>query len=126
MRRTAFRVPAMSAVLALCVGTAASQSPYERMLESHRMVMDRLTVQARTLTDRAADEMETVRGWESVRDERRREMRSMLGLDPWPEKTPLRLQITRHLVCLPVEHRLKPVLDAPEEAVGVFHDPSIG
>lgn len=82
-------------VLALLLGCAAlpAQTPYERMLDSHRMVIDRLKEQARAITDRAAGEMESVAEWESVRDERRREMRSMLGLDPWPEKTPLEVQI---------------------------------
>ncbi len=73
---------------------AAQPTPYERMLESHRMTMNRLAVQARALTNRAAAEMSSAADWEQVADQRRLEMREMLGLDPWPAKTPLNVQIT--------------------------------
>jgi cephalosporin-C deacetylase-like acetyl esterase len=45
---------------------------------------------ARNITDAASNEMESVERWEAVRDERRKEMRDMLGLLPFPERSPLR------------------------------------
>jgi cephalosporin-C deacetylase-like acetyl esterase len=52
-----------------------------------------LTREARRITDRAAQEIASRESWEKVRDQRRREMRNMLGLDPWPARTPLHVQI---------------------------------
>ncbi len=52
-----------------------------------------LVREARRITDRAAREIATREAWEKVRDQRRREMRDMLGLDPWPPRTPLRVQM---------------------------------
>jgi cephalosporin-C deacetylase-like acetyl esterase len=52
-----------------------------------------LTREARRITDRAAQEIASRESWEKVRDQRRREMRDMLGLDPWPPRTALGVQI---------------------------------
>ena len=53
-----------------------------------------LVRQARAITDQAAQEISSRAAWEKVRDQRRREMRDMLGLDPWPARTPLRVRTT--------------------------------
>ena len=52
-----------------------------------------LTRQARQITDRAAAEISSRATWEKVRDQRRKEMRDMLGLDPWPSRTPLNVRV---------------------------------
>src|SRR5687767_1336453 len=52
-----------------------------------------LSRQARQITDRAAEEISSRAAWEKVRDQRRREMRDMLGLDPWPPRTPLNVRV---------------------------------
>ncbi len=45
--------------------------------------------QTAELTDRAFSEIETLDDWTSRREEYRRQLREMLGLDPLPERTPL-------------------------------------
>ncbi len=64
--------------------TAAAQSPTHEYLARA----------ARVITDRASEEIRTVEGWEKVRPQRLEEMRDMLGLLPWPERTPLHVRIT--------------------------------
>ncbi len=52
-----------------------------------------LTRQARQITDRAAEEISSRATWEKVRDQRRQEMRDMLGLSPLPPRTPLNVRV---------------------------------
>ncbi len=52
---------------------------------------------AKEITRKAASEVASKETWEAVRDNRRLEMREMLGLSPWPERTPLHLEITGKL-----------------------------
>jgi len=52
-----------------------------------------LVREARRITDLAAAEVASRDAWEKVRAARRREMRDMLGLDPWPARTPLNVRI---------------------------------
>ncbi|HWR52022.1 MAG TPA: acetylxylan esterase [Bryobacteraceae bacterium] len=53
-----------------------------------------LTRAARSITDRAAGEVVSVQNWERLRSRRLEEMRDMLGLLPWPARTPLNVRIT--------------------------------
>jgi cephalosporin-C deacetylase-like acetyl esterase len=81
----------------LLATVALAQSPEEalrRMLASKAEMTAYLVKEARRVTDRAAEELATREAWEKVRDQRRREMRDMLGLDPWPARTPLNARIT--------------------------------
>src|SRR6266542_5512986 len=64
------------------------------MLESKRAVTDYLNRSARSITDRAAAEVASAETWEKVREQRREELRDMLGLLPWPPRTPLNIKIT--------------------------------
>lgn len=74
---------------------AQTQSgPYERMLASQKQVTEYLIRQARRITDQAARELRSQGSWEAVREQRRREMLGMLGLDPPPPKTALHLRVT--------------------------------
>lgn len=48
--------------------------------------------EARAITDAAAAEIASRETWEPLRAQRLEEMRDMLGLLPWPERTPLRVR----------------------------------
>jgi cephalosporin-C deacetylase-like acetyl esterase len=72
----------------------AQSTPYERMLDSQKQVHDYLVRCARKITDNAAKELQSKAAWEAVRAKRLEEMRDMLGLLPWPERTPLNLKRT--------------------------------
>ena len=82
------------ALFALIPALALAQNPYEQMLSSHAAVHKRLETQARQITDNAIAEIESRSTWEPLREQRTREMREMLGLLPFPQKTPLNIQIT--------------------------------
>jgi len=82
------------ALISLIPALALAQNPYEQMLGSHSAVHKRLETQARQITDNAIGEIESRSTWEPLREQRTREMREMLGLLPFPEKTPLNIQIT--------------------------------
>lgn len=56
------------------------------MAESRKAVTEYLNRRAREITDRAT--------WEKVRDEKREELRDVLGQLPWPARTPLNVKIT--------------------------------
>ncbi len=74
-----------------------AQTPEEnlrRMLASKQEITACLIKEARRITGQTAAEIASRESWEKVRDVRRREMRDMLGLDPWPARTPLNLRIT--------------------------------
>jgi dienelactone hydrolase len=91
----------MSLAAALAFSLAAQQdsemadsAPWEQMLASKRQMRDYLAAQARRVTDLANQEIASKETWERLREERRREMLDMLGLDPLPQRTPLNVQIT--------------------------------
>lgn len=67
---------------------------WERMQQSKDEMSQYLIRTGRRMTDAAAAEMSSKEKWEAVRDERRREFREMLGLDPLPPRTPLNVRIT--------------------------------
>ncbi|MBX5495685.1 MAG: acetylxylan esterase, partial [Bryobacteraceae bacterium] len=71
-----------------------SDDPYRRMQESQREVTAYLERAAKAITSRAAAEIASRETWEKVRAKRLEEMRDMLGLLPWPSRTPLNVRIT--------------------------------
>ncbi len=84
---------------ALLVSIAAAQNPppqtaWQRMLESRTEVRRWLEREARLVTERAAAEIASRDVWEPLRARRREELRDMLGLLPWPERSPLNPRIT--------------------------------
>ena len=84
-------------VVFIFVAAAAAQTEEEALrctLESKRQVTEYMRRSARAITDRANDEIRTVASWEKVEGQRREELREMLGLLPWPERTPLHVGIT--------------------------------
>lgn len=81
---------------------AAAQGPppdaaWQRMLDSRTQVRRWLEREARAVTDRAAAEITSRDVWEPMRAKRREELRDMLGLLPWPERSPLNPRITGRL-----------------------------
>ncbi len=89
------RPPAALLLFAFLLPAAAQQdAPWQRMLESKRQVTAYLERAAQSITDRAAGELRDAAAWEKVRAQRVEEMRDMLGLLPWPERTPLAVRIT--------------------------------
>ena len=102
-RRAFFKRAAVAAAPAIAVSnrgsTAVAAAPasdagYDRMLESRQQVTAYLERAARAITDRAAAEIRSRETWERVRARRLEEMRDMLGLLPWPKRTPLNVRIT--------------------------------
>src|SRR5712692_2971797 len=84
-------------LLLLSTAVLAAQTPEEnlrRMLASKQEITAYLVKEARRVTDETAAEIASRESWEKIRDARRREMRDMLGLDPWPVRTPLNVRIT--------------------------------
>ena len=73
---------------------AQDDAAYRRMIESKRQVSEYLVRKADEITARAAAEMATPEGWEKARPKRLEEMRDMLGLLPWPARTPLNARVT--------------------------------
>lgn len=65
--------------------------------ESKKEAMEALAAKAEEITRTASAEIESKESWEAVRTRRLEEMRDMLGLLPWPERTPLQVQVTGSL-----------------------------
>ena len=86
------RVPILFVIPLLVL--AQTGDPYQRMLESKQEVTAQLIRMARDVTDQAAAEIRSRETWEKVRTKRVEEMRDMLGLLPWPQRTPLNVRIT--------------------------------
>jgi cephalosporin-C deacetylase-like acetyl esterase len=84
-------------VLLLPVLAFAQPNPWEQMLQSQKDVQEYLVRCARRITDNAAKELQSKETWEAVRAKRLDEMRDMLGLLPWPARTPLNVKVTRVL-----------------------------
>jgi cephalosporin-C deacetylase-like acetyl esterase len=83
-------------VFTLAGATAApvDDAAWRRMEESKKQVTEYLVRTARAITDRAAAEIASRESWEQVRARRLEEMRDMLGLLPWPQRTPLHARVT--------------------------------
>lgn len=61
---------------------------------NRQQTMDALIVAADRVTKSAAVEIQSRETWEPLRAERMEEMQDMLGLLPWPERTPLNVQVS--------------------------------
>jgi dienelactone hydrolase len=80
------------AVAAMAAGP--EEDALRRMQESRAEINAYLLRCARGGALRALEEIRTREAWEKVRERRREEMREMLGLLPWPARTPLLAQVT--------------------------------
>jgi cephalosporin-C deacetylase-like acetyl esterase len=72
----------------------ADREALEYSIKSRQQTMDALARMARGITDTASEEVRSRDAWKTVRDKRLEETREMLGLQPWPEKTPLNVRIS--------------------------------
>lgn len=77
-----------------CLAAAADEAALRRMHESQEQVQAWLVREARHLTDQAKAEIRSKEAWSKVREQRLTELRDMLGLLPWPKRTPLNVRIT--------------------------------
>ncbi len=68
---------------------AAAALPDVALGQSHPL----LEAQAAQILAQAEKELATPASWEPLRAQRRRELQAMLGLDPWPARTPLNVQL---------------------------------
>ncbi len=92
----------MSFVKVICIlilfcamaASAQDDAALRRMQEGKKNVNDYMQRAARALTDRAGEEIKSKESWALHRSRRLEELRDMLGLLPWPERTPLNLRIT--------------------------------
>ena len=85
------------ATAVLCGAAAFAQTSdpaWQRMAAGKRQVTAYLERRAAGITARAAAEISTREAWERVRERRLEEMRDMLGLLPWPPRTPLNARVT--------------------------------
>jgi cephalosporin-C deacetylase-like acetyl esterase len=67
----------------------AQESPERR----HQMVIEHLKKTAAEISARALNDIQSLTDWQRRRPELRRELLYMLGLDPLPQRTPLKTQI---------------------------------
>jgi len=88
--RSPFALPLL---FALAAAAQTGDEAYRRMLESKEQVTADLVRQAQAITDRAEQEILSVAAWEKQKPRRLEEMHDMLGLLPWPKRTPLNVQI---------------------------------
>lgn len=93
---TTFRFVVAGGLLAAAVATAAAQKP-ESSTDTSRgdaLVAEYLRLETERIERESFAEIKTLEDWTSRRDEYRRQLREMLGLDPLPEKTPLQPVVT--------------------------------
>ena len=64
----------------------------QHMLVGRKRIHEYKLRRADALTDRAASEIRAGAAWEAVRDRRREKLREMLGLLPWPRRSPLQVK----------------------------------
>ena len=87
---TTLRMAALAAVGVSVFG----QTPYDDMLRGKQEFWDFLETRARAVTARAFEETASAGAFDRVRPRRLEELRDMLGLLPWPDRTPLKPVIT--------------------------------
>ncbi len=81
-------------LLAIPLSAQPDQEAFQRMLASKQAVTQYLVNRASVITKKAVTELASPQTWEPVRAKRLEEMRDMLGLLPWPARTPLNVRIT--------------------------------
>lgn len=92
----------MNSILKSCFGRLPGwlQRPLKRGFEAravdvrHRAALRNLVQDALDLSAHCLEEVRTLPDWQARRETSRRQLRAMLGLDPLPERTPLRAIIT--------------------------------
>jgi dienelactone hydrolase len=91
--RTATSTIALAVIGSVALAQEAD-AEWKRMQGSKQEVTSYLQRAAKVITDGAKAELASRESWEKVRSVRLDEMRDMIGLLPWPERTPLNARIT--------------------------------
>ena len=73
-----------------CVASAVCRG----QTEADRLLAEYFEAETEKLADRCLADVETLEQWQKRRPEYRRQLLEMLGLDPFPEKTPLKAVVT--------------------------------
>src|SRR6266540_3778357 len=94
MAHMALMVIVRSLTVAALLQAQSGDLPWREMQESKKQVTEYLVRTAREVTDRGAKEVASADAWEKVKARRLEEMRDMLGLLPWPARTPLNVRVT--------------------------------
>jgi len=85
----------LSGLLLISIATAQSdEAALRRMEDSQQQTTQALIAAATKITTSAAEEVLSQGYWEPIRERRMEEMQDMLGLLPFPERTPLNVLIT--------------------------------
>ena len=69
----------------------------ETAAERHAMATNQLIRLAQAMSERCLREVDSLEGWNRQRAGLREQLLDMLGLNPWPERTPLDAEITGRL-----------------------------
>ncbi len=84
-------------LVALCLGMPpadAQDEPNGDTAVGDQLVTEYFRQETEKLTERTFADIQTLEDWKSRRDEYRRQMLEMLGLDPFPDRTPLHPVVT--------------------------------
>lgn len=90
------RILLFASLSLILAAEAFSQQPPANLDTSRgdKMIADYFREETRRLSENCLADIKTLDDWTSRRDEYRRQLREMLGLEPWPEKTPLQPVVT--------------------------------
>ncbi len=80
--------------LAVWLGLHSIVAAQDRAERRHELFIESLKVTAAGITDRALADVNSLEDWKAIRPRLRKEFLYTLGLDPLPERTPLRAQVT--------------------------------
>jgi cephalosporin-C deacetylase-like acetyl esterase len=80
--------------VAFALGTFLQLPAQESAAQRHAMATNHLKRVTTEMSARCLEDVRTLEDWKRQRDQRRRELMEMLGLQPLPKRTPLRAQIT--------------------------------
>src|SRR5438105_420885 len=83
--------------IALSATTLSGLRAEETGAERHAMAKKHLQHAAAEMSEKCLSEVRTLEDWQEKRPELRRRLLEMLGLDPLPARTPLKVQITGRL-----------------------------
>lgn len=86
-------LPALVSTLAFPLFSLAQEGPVQR----HEMATNQLKRAAVEISERCLTEIKSLPDWEKERERYGRELRDMLGLEPLPERTPLKVNVTGRL-----------------------------
>ncbi len=96
LHRSAFRVPSSALLLTLGL-LLPTPLPAQETSRGDRMLAEYFRTETAKLAERCLADVKTLEDWTSRREEYRRQLAEMLGLDPMPERTDLKPVVTGKL-----------------------------